>query len=285
LVLAVGIDWAEQFHLVALGRPGEGVTEVLRVEHTPTAVTAPLGRIATLEPDPPRSGWCWKPATALWWSSCWTQASRSCRSTPTWSPAAAARPARRTTPRTPASAACWHWTATRPCGRSSPTAAELRSIARDDQRAARDQRRLLNRLRQNLLATFPAAVEVAGDDLAAPAILKLLARWPTHHELTQASREELVAFARSCRHGWPERFTDRVQTALATDHFPAKDYLVRAKADTIRLAATQLLAITTQRRAWERRMAQLLLGARPPASPAAGAKNAPRTRSLAARST
>jgi Transposase len=173
----------------------------------------------------------------------------------------------------------------RPLIPHGPLAAELRSIARDDQRAARDQRRLLNRLRQNLLATFPAAVEVAGDDLAAPAILKLLARWPTHHELTQASREELVAFARSCRHGWPERFTDRVQTALATDHFPAKDYLVRAKADTIRLAATQLLAITTQRRAWERRMAQLLLGARPPASPAAGAKNAPRTRSLAARST
>jgi hypothetical protein len=36
---------------------------------------------------------------------------------------------------------------------------------------------------------------------------------------------------------------------------------VRAKADTIRLAATQLLAIGAQRRGWERRMGQLLLGA------------------------
>ena len=36
---------------------------------------------------------------------------------------------------------------------------------------------------------------------------------------------------------------------------------MRAKADTVRLAATQLLAIGTQRRAWERRMGQLLLGA------------------------
>ena len=32
-VLGVGIDWAEEFHLVALGSPGEGVIEVLRVEH------------------------------------------------------------------------------------------------------------------------------------------------------------------------------------------------------------------------------------------------------------
>jgi hypothetical protein len=51
-VLAVGIDWAEEFHLVALGTPGRGVTEVLRVEHTPTAVGALLARIAGLEPDP-----------------------------------------------------------------------------------------------------------------------------------------------------------------------------------------------------------------------------------------
>jgi hypothetical protein len=51
-VLAVGIDWAEEFHLVALGSPGEGVLELLRVEHTPTAVQALLVRIAGLEPDP-----------------------------------------------------------------------------------------------------------------------------------------------------------------------------------------------------------------------------------------
>ncbi len=37
-VLGVGIDWAEEFHLVALGSPGEGVISVLRVEHRPEAV-------------------------------------------------------------------------------------------------------------------------------------------------------------------------------------------------------------------------------------------------------
>lgn len=51
-MLAVGIDWAEEFHLVALGRPGEGVFDVRRVEHSPKAVEALIERIAALEPDP-----------------------------------------------------------------------------------------------------------------------------------------------------------------------------------------------------------------------------------------
>ncbi|MGH9002917.1 MAG: IS110 family transposase, partial [Acidimicrobiia bacterium] len=51
-MLGIGIDWAEDFHLVALGRPGEGVVEVSRVEHTPAAVDALVARIAAMEPDP-----------------------------------------------------------------------------------------------------------------------------------------------------------------------------------------------------------------------------------------
>ena len=51
-MLAVGIDWAEEFHLVALGRPDEGVVEVRRVEHTPAAVDQLIDRIAVDEPDP-----------------------------------------------------------------------------------------------------------------------------------------------------------------------------------------------------------------------------------------
>jgi hypothetical protein len=44
-VLGVGIDWAEEFHLVALGSPAAGITEILRVEHQPEAVVALLNRI------------------------------------------------------------------------------------------------------------------------------------------------------------------------------------------------------------------------------------------------
>ena len=67
--------------------------------------------------------------------------------------------------------------------------------------------------------------------------------------------------ARACHHGRPERFADKVAAALAAEHFQPRPYLVRAKAGTIRLSAQQLLAIGNQRRAWERRMGELLLGA------------------------
>ncbi len=94
-----------------------------------------------------------------------------------------------------------------------------------------------------------------------PTFLRLLERWPTAESLVSASRDELVALARSSHHGWPQRFADQVGTALAADHFVARDYLVRAKAGTIALSATQLLAIGAQRRVRERRMGALLLGA------------------------
>jgi transposase len=264
MVLGVGIDWAEEFHLVALGRPGEGVIAVRRVQHTPAAVGELLADIAQLEPDPAEvrvvletrhgilaeklvdAGYVVLPVN----------------------PDLVARrrgPARKKDDAEDARICCVlaldRYTHLRPLVPHGELAAELRAIARDDERAARDQRRLLNRLRQDLLATFPAALTLAGDDLGAPTTLKLLARWPTATALRAASRDELVGFARGAHHGWPERLADRVRAALDADHFVAKDYLVRAKADTIRLAAVQLLAIGQQRRAWERRMGALLLGA------------------------
>jgi len=58
-MLGVGIDGAERFHLVALGRGEDGVFKVTRVvEHTATAVTAPMSRIVGLAPEslPQRGG-------------------------------------------------------------------------------------------------------------------------------------------------------------------------------------------------------------------------------------
>lgn len=48
----MGIDFAEEFCLVALDRPGEGVTEVVRVNHTPASLEALVTWIGVLEPDP-----------------------------------------------------------------------------------------------------------------------------------------------------------------------------------------------------------------------------------------
>ena len=47
----MGIDWAEQFHLVAVGRGENGVFEVTRVQHPPAAAVL-VARIVGLEPDP-----------------------------------------------------------------------------------------------------------------------------------------------------------------------------------------------------------------------------------------
>jgi len=263
-LLGVGIDWAEEFHVVALGRPGDGVIEITRVEHRPDAVALLVARITALEPDPAEvrvvletrhgalvealvdAGYVVVPVN----------------------PDLVARrrgPAKKKDDAEDARIACLlaldRFERLRPLVPHGDLAAELRSIARDDERAARDERRLLNRLRQDLLATFPAALRIAGDDMGRPTFLRLLERWPTASALINATHEDLEVFARTARHGWPERFADEVHQALDSDDFVARDYLVRAKADTIRLAATQLLAIGAQRRAWERRMGEILLGA------------------------
>jgi hypothetical protein len=52
IVLGIGIDWAEEFHVVALGRPDVGVIEIARVQHRPAAVAALVAKITRLEPDP-----------------------------------------------------------------------------------------------------------------------------------------------------------------------------------------------------------------------------------------
>jgi 2-keto-3-deoxy-L-rhamnonate aldolase RhmA len=104
MVLGVGIDWAEAFHLVALGHPDQGVIQVLGVEHSPAAVDQLLAQIAALEPDPAEVRVVIQTRHGLLVERLLD--------------------------------------------------AELRAIARDDERAARDQRRLLNRLRHDLLSTY-----------------------------------------------------------------------------------------------------------------------------------
>lgn len=264
-MLGVGIDWAEQFHLVALGSPGDGVSEVVRIEHTAPAVTALIARLGRLEPDPAEVRVVLETSHGMLVEALLDAGYTVLPVNPDLI-ARRRGPARKKDDTEDARIACLlaldRFTTLRPLVPHGPVAAELRAIARDDERANRDERRLLNRLRADLIATFPAALIIAADDLGAPTVLGLLARWPTASQLAAASRDELVAFARTARHGWPDRFADRIVHALNSgDTFIARDYLVRAKADTIRLTATQLLAIGAQRRAWEKRMGALLLGA------------------------
>jgi transposase len=262
-VLGIGIDWAEEFHDIALGTQEEGVIEQFRIDHGPAGVATLIERALRLEPDPAEVRVVVETRHGLLVEAL---VDAGFTVLPVNPDVVARRrgPARKKDDAEDARICCLlaldRHAALKTLIPHGETGGELRAIGRDDERAARDQRRLLNRLRADLQTTYPAALALAGKDLGAPTVLRLLQRWPTQPELAQASREELVAFARAGRHGWPEKFAERVHTALAAPSLPTRDYLVRAKAAGIRLAAVQLLALHEARRGWEQRMAELLLG-------------------------
>jgi hypothetical protein len=239
-VLGVGIDWAEEFHDIALGTVEKGVIKQFRIAHGPAGVETLIARCVELEPDPAEVRVVLETRHGLL-----VEALLDAGFTVVpVNPDVVARrrgPARKKDDTEDARICCLlaldRHAGLRTLVPHGELGGELRAIARDDERAARDQRRLLNRLRADLQTTYPAALVLAGDDLAAPTVLRLLERWPTQAELAEASHAELVGLARAGRHGWPDRFADRVTAALAAPALSTRDYLVRAKAAGIRLAA------------------------------------------------
>jgi transposase len=262
-MLAVGVDWAESFHDVALGRPGKGVVEQFRIDHGVDGVTRLVGRCLELEGDPAEVRVVIETRHGLLVEAL---VDAGFTVLPVNPDLVAGRrgPAKKKDDAADARICCLlaldTYAELRKLIPHGEKGAELRAIARDDVRAARDERRLGNRLRADLLAVFPAAIDIADGDLSAPVFLKLLEGWPSAAELAAVPRTDLETFARSCKHGWPGRFADRVTAALAAPRLPVRPELARAKAGAIRLAAAQLLLLRTQRRAWERRMGELLLG-------------------------
>jgi transposase len=149
----------------------------------------------------------------------------------------------------------------RPLQPSGPLIEELRVLARQDEVAGRDQTRLQNRLRQDLLAAFPATLE-AFPDLTTLSALRFLERWPTATEAGALSEAELVAFLRAQGHFRPAAAAARIHAALHADVLAAPTHLADARAGAIRLGARQLLLLREQRAAWEKRLRQLLSGDR-----------------------
>ncbi len=260
-MLGIGIDWAEDSNQVALGRPGDGVIECSSIPHHPEAVARLIERIGAMEPDPAEV----RVAIETKHGHLVEALVEAGYAVVPVNPDLVARrrgPARKKDDPEDARILCLlamdRHSVLRPLIPHGEEAAELRAIARDDERACRDERRLLNRLRADLIAAFPEAMAYAGEDLGAPTLLQVLARYPTAEAVREASDAELQALFRAAKHGWPARAVAKLRQALASSQFIPKPYLVRAKADAIRLGATQLLAIGAQRRAWERRMGELL---------------------------
>lgn len=153
-MLAVGVDWAEEFHLVALGQPGESVFEVCRVEHSPRAVDALGERIAALEPDPAEVRVVLEARHGLLVERLLDAGYVVVPVNPDLI-ARRRGPAKKKDDAEDARIACLlaldRFQRLRPLIPHGELAGELRAIARDDDCAARDERRLLNRLRQDLL--------------------------------------------------------------------------------------------------------------------------------------
>ena len=250
-MLGVGIDWAEEFHDIALGTVDRGVIEQFRIDHGPAGIDRLIGRCLELEADPAEVRVVLETRHGLLVEAL---IDAGFTVVPVNPDIVARRrgPARKKDDAEDARICCLlaldRYAGLKALIPHGPIGAELRAIARDDDRAVRDQRRLLNRLRADLQLTYPAALVLAADDLGAPTLLRLLERWPTQSELAAATQQDVVGLARAGRHGWPERFADRVVAALAAPRLPTRDYLVRAKAPGIQLAARQLLALHDTRR-------------------------------------
>lgn len=262
-MLGVGLDWAEDHHDVALGLPGKGVIEQFRIDHGPDGVARLVARCLALETDPAEVRVVLETRHGLLVEAL---VDAGFTVLPVNPDLVARRrgPAKKKDDAEDARICCLMaldpFVQLRKLIPHGEVGAELRAIARDDDRAARDERRLGNRLRADLLAVFPAAVDIADGDLGAAVFLRLLERWPSHAELATAGRDAIEALARANRHGWPDRFADRVMAALAAARLVVRPELARAKAGSIRLTAAQLLLLRQQRRAWHRRMGELLLG-------------------------
>jgi hypothetical protein len=263
-LLGVGLDWAEDYHDVALGVPGKGVIEQFRIEHGPAGVQRLVARCLMLEPDPAEVRVVLETRHGLLVEAL---VDAGFTVLPVNPDLVARRrgPAKKKDDAEDARICCLlaldEFIELRKLVPHGELGAELRAIARDDERAARDERRLGNRLRADLLAVFPAAVDIAAGDLGAAVFLKLIERWPSADQLAAANRDEVEALARAAKHGWPDRFADRVAAALAVPRLPVRPELARAKAGSIRLATAQLLLLRQQRRVWQRRMGEILLGA------------------------
>jgi transposase len=238
-VLAVGIDWAEAFHDVALGQPGQGVIGQFRVDHGPAGVARLVARCLDLEPDPAEVRVVLETRHGLLVEAL---VDAGFTVLPV-NPGLVARrrgPAKKKDDAEDARICCLlaldSYLDLRKLIPHGETGTELRAIARDDERAARDQRRIGNRLRADLLAVFPAAIDIADGDLGSAVFLQLLQRWPA-------------------------RFAGQVTAALAEPRLNVRPELARAKSGTIALAAAQLLLLRAQRKAREKRMGELLLEA------------------------
>jgi hypothetical protein len=231
-LLGVGLDWAEDYHDVALGLPGKGVIEQFRIEHGPAGVARLVARCLAVEPDPAEVRVVLETRHGLLVEAL---VDAGFTVLPVNPDLVARRrgPAKKKDDAEDARICCLlaldQFVELRRLIPHGELGAELRAIARDDDRAARDERRLGNRLRADLLAVFPAAVDIADGDLGlggVPATAATLAQ--CRRTGRRRPRRGRSPGPRQ-QHGWPDRFAERVITALAVPRLPIRPELAEPR--------------------------------------------------------
>src|SRR5665811_2028329 len=218
-MLGVGIDWAEEFHDVALGRPGDGVFDEVHVDHTPAALDALIARIVALEPDPAEVRVVIETRHGLLVERLVDAGFTVLPVNPDLI-ARRRGPAKKKDDAEDARIACLlaldRFTDLRALVPHGAPAGELRAIARDDVRAQRDALRLLNRLRADLLATFPAAMIIAAGKVASRSARSRL----SSRRASRWARTSSRAIARSSPAGapWGTRARRSVNRSSASRH-------------------------------------------------------------------
>ena len=244
-MLGIGIDWAEEFHDVALGTQEKGVIEQFRIAHGPDGVAALVQRALGLGPDPAEIRVVLETRHGLLVEALLDAGFTVLPVNPDLV-ARRGGPARKKDDTEDARICCLlaldrHATL-KTLVPHGDIGGELRAIGRDDERAARDQRRLLNRLRADLQTTYPAALAIAGNDLGAPTVLRLVQRWPTQDELAAWARPIAPPPATTSKRRRPGRISDHPGPsspagALAVPGQPAHRRTAEAERGTGRLDA------------------------------------------------
>ena len=264
-MVLVGIDWAEAEHAVCLCAPDGTLLRRLSIPHTPAGVRQLQDVIAMVEPEASAVLVAIERPDGLLVNALLTAGYAVYALNPKVVDRYRGRTRTTGAKSDPADAELLarilltdrdrH----RPLRPSSVEAEEIRTLARQDERASRDQRRFQNRLRADLLTVFPQAL-AAFPDLSTVSAQTFLDQWPTAEQARQLTRPEIAAFLRKQRHSQPQQAAERIHTALQAEALTAPAQLARAKASAIQLAVQQLQLLHRQRAAWEKRLRELLEG-------------------------
>jgi hypothetical protein len=137
----------------------------------------------------------------------------------------------------------------RPAAGDSPTAEQIKLLARAHQNMVWSRQRQANSLRSLLREYYPAALAAFGEDLIGRDALAILTIAPDPETGRRLSRSKIAAtLRRAGRQRNLEGATTRIQDALRADHLGAHPQVVGAYAATAAALVAVLITITAQER-------------------------------------